>query len=59
MKLDCTVGNNKKDFQKYTNSKRRSIENIGPLLEENDHLTKRDGHKAETFNVSTSVKHLK
>ncbi|GAB0184195.1 mitochondrial enolase superfamily member 1 [Grus japonensis] len=52
LKLASTVGNNKKGFFKYVNNKRRTRENIGSLLvNENGHLTNRDIDKAETFNA--------
>ena len=38
-------------FFKYVNSKRRSKENIGPILVEDGHLTNRDEEKMETFNA--------
>ncbi|GAB0206495.1 mitochondrial enolase superfamily member 1 [Grus japonensis] len=50
-KLDSTVKDNKKGFLKYVNSKRRTRDNIGPLLDEVGHLTNRDVDKAEMFNA--------
>lgn len=50
LKLASTVEGNKKDF-KYINSKRSTRENIGPLLDEDGHLTNRDIHKVEIFNA--------
>ncbi|GAB0206466.1 mitochondrial enolase superfamily member 1 [Grus japonensis] len=50
-KLDSTVKDNKKGFLKYVNSKRRTRDNIGPLLDEVGHLTNRDVGKAEMFNA--------
>lgn len=48
LKLASTVGNNKKEYIfKYVNKKRRTGENIGPLLDEDVHLTNRDVNKAE------------
>ncbi|KAK4810929.1 hypothetical protein QYF61_013337 [Mycteria americana] len=45
------VIHNKKGFFKYVNSKRRSKENIAPILVEDGHLTNRDEEKAEAFNA--------
>ncbi|KAM9262915.1 protein shortage in chiasmata 1 ortholog [Morus bassanus] len=50
-KLTSTAKDNKKDFLKYVNSKRRIRENIGPLLDEVGHLKNRDIDKAEMFNA--------
>ena len=50
LKLASVVSDNKKCFLKYVNSKRRSKENIGPILVEDGHLTSRDEEKAEAFN---------
>ncbi|KAK4823990.1 hypothetical protein QYF61_009115 [Mycteria americana] len=51
LKLASVVSDNKKGFFKYVNSKRRSKENIGPILVEDGHLTNRDEEKAGTFNA--------
>ncbi|KAK4810807.1 LOW QUALITY PROTEIN: hypothetical protein QYF61_008779 [Mycteria americana] len=51
LKLASTVVDNKKGFLKYVNSKRRTKENIGLLLDEVGHLTNRDEDKAEIFNA--------
>jgi len=45
------VKDSKKGFLKYVNSRRRISDNIGPSLDECDHLTNRDIDKAETFNA--------
>jgi len=45
------VSDNKKGFFKYVNSKRRSKENNGLILDEDDYLTCRDEEKVETFNA--------
>ncbi|KAK4807113.1 hypothetical protein QYF61_018454 [Mycteria americana] len=50
-KLDSTVKDNKKGFSKSINSKRRTRDNIGPLLDEVGHLTNGDVDKAEMFNA--------
>ncbi|KAK4807141.1 hypothetical protein QYF61_018482, partial [Mycteria americana] len=50
-KLASTVKDNKKGFLKSINSKRRTRDNIGLLLDEVGHLTNRDVDKAETFNA--------
>ncbi|KAK4827625.1 hypothetical protein QYF61_019835 [Mycteria americana] len=48
----CTnTQDNKKGFLKYVNSKRRSKENIGPILVEDGHLINRDEEKPEAFNA--------
>lgn len=49
LKLSSRVGDNKKVF-KYVNVKRRTRANIGPILDEDGHLTNRDTDKAEMFN---------
>ena len=41
----------KKRFLKYTHSKRRSKESIGPILDEDGHLTNGDEDKREAFNA--------
>ena len=51
MKLAGVVSGNKKGFFRYVNSKRRSKENIGPILVEDGHLTNRDEEKVEAFNA--------
>ncbi|GAB0176274.1 mitochondrial enolase superfamily member 1 [Grus japonensis] len=51
LKLASVVSDNKKGFFKYVNSKRRSKENIGPILVEDGHPTNKDEEKAEPFNV--------
>ncbi|GAB0195083.1 mitochondrial enolase superfamily member 1 [Grus japonensis] len=51
LKLASVVSDNKKGFFKYINSKRRSKENIEPILVEDGHLTNRDEEKAEAFNA--------
>ena len=51
LKLASTVKDNKKGFLKYINGKREARNNIGLLLEENDHLTSRDIDKAGMFNA--------
>lgn len=51
MKLIRTVGNNKKSFCKCTNGKRQCKNNIGPLQNEDRHLTDNDKDKAEVFNI--------
>ncbi|KAK4811155.1 hypothetical protein QYF61_019786 [Mycteria americana] len=51
LKLASVVSDNKKGFLKYVKSKRRSKENIGPILVEDGHLTNRDEEKAEAFNA--------
>ncbi|KAK4810539.1 hypothetical protein QYF61_004502 [Mycteria americana] len=51
LNLISAVSENKKGFFKYVNSKRRSKENIGPILVEDGHLTNRDEEKAEAFNA--------
>ena len=38
-------------FLRYVNRKRRTKENIGPLLDGEGHLTDKDIGKAETFNA--------
>lgn len=43
--LACTVGDNEKSIFKYDCSKRRDGDNIGPLLNEDDHLKNRDTDK--------------
>ena len=45
------MSDTKKGFFKYINSKRRSKENIGQILDEDGHLTNRDEEKAEAFNA--------
>lgn len=47
---DSTVKDNKNAFFKYANSKRRTRDNTGLLLDELSHLTNRDIDKAETCN---------
>ena len=51
LKLASVVSNNKKGFFKNINGKRRSKENVGPILVEDGHLTNRDEEKAEAFNT--------
>ncbi|GAB0179901.1 hypothetical protein GRJ2_000455400 [Grus japonensis] len=51
LKLASVASDNKKGFFKYVNSKRRSKENIGPILVEVGHLTNRDEEKVEAFNA--------
>ncbi|GAB0207221.1 mitochondrial enolase superfamily member 1 [Grus japonensis] len=51
LKLASVVSDNKKGFSKYVNSKRRSKENIGPILVEDGHLTNMDEEKVEAFNA--------
>lgn len=40
----------KKGIFNYGNSKRKSKENIGPILDEDGHLVNREGEKAGAFN---------
>ncbi|KAK4810508.1 hypothetical protein QYF61_004288, partial [Mycteria americana] len=47
----CCVRQQERIFFKYVNSKRRSKENIGPILVEDGHLNNRDEEKAEAFNA--------
>ncbi|KAK4810867.1 hypothetical protein QYF61_008839 [Mycteria americana] len=51
LKLASAASDNKKGFFKYVNSKRRSKENIGPILVKDGHLTNRDEEKAEAFDA--------
>lgn len=41
--MASTLRNNSKGIFTYVNSKRRTRDNIGPLLDENGHLQNRDG----------------
>ncbi|NXB47098.1 RTJK polymerase, partial [Leucopsar rothschildi] len=50
LKLARTVGNNKKSIFKYINGSRQCKNNIGPLQDEDGHLTHKDRDKAEEFN---------
>lgn len=47
-KLIPILGDNKKGFFKYVNSKRRIRLSVGLLLVEDDHLTSWDANKADT-----------
>ena len=49
LKLASVVSDNKVAFFKCVHSKRRSKENIGPILVEDGPLTTRDEEKAEAF----------
>lgn len=51
LKLATSVGDNKKFSFKYVNRKRRTGENIYPLLDGEGHLTDKDIGKAEMFNA--------
>ncbi|GAB0179848.1 mitochondrial enolase superfamily member 1 [Grus japonensis] len=51
LKMSSVVSDNKKGFFKYVNSKRRSKENIGPILVEDGHLTNRNEEKVEAFSA--------
>lgn len=51
LKLASAVSDNKKGFLKHINDKRRSKENIGPILVGDGHLPNRDEEKAEVFSV--------
>ncbi|KAJ7412607.1 hypothetical protein BTVI_45938 [Pitangus sulphuratus] len=51
LKLGRNVGDNKKSFKKYVNSKRQCRNNIGPLQDDDGHLTNREIDKAEMFNA--------
>jgi len=53
LKQASTVVDNKKVFLKYINSKRKTKENTGPILDEaRCHLTNRNEDEAETFNAT-------
>ena len=45
------MGNNKKSFSKYVNSKRRTRDNADLILDEDSHPTNKDIDKAETFSA--------
>jgi len=45
------VGNNKKAFFKYSSSKRKTRDNVGPLLNEAGVLVTEDAEKAELLNA--------
>ena len=51
LKLAMSVGDNKIVFFRYVNRKRRTKENIGPLLDGEGLLTDNDIGKAETLNA--------
>ena len=51
LKLAMSVGDNKKGFFRYVNGKRRTEENIGPLVDGEGLLTDNDIGKAEMFNA--------
>jgi len=51
MKLARDVKNNKKGFFKYINSKRKTRDNVGPLLNEVGVLVTEDAEKAELLNA--------
>ncbi|KAK4818823.1 hypothetical protein QYF61_019860 [Mycteria americana] len=57
LKLASVVSDHKKGFFRYVNCKRRSKENVGPILIEDGHLTNRDKEKAEAFNASFASDH--
>jgi len=51
LKLARDVKNNKKDFFKYINSKRKARDNVGPLLNVAGVLVTEDAEKAELLNA--------
>ena len=51
LKLARDVKDNKKGFYKYVNSKRKTRENVGPLLNEAGALVTEDTEKAELLNA--------
>lgn len=51
LKLASAGQNNKKDFLKHVNSKRRSKVNIETILVEDGHLTNSNEEKADAFNT--------
>jgi len=51
LNLARDVKNNKKSFFKYVSSKRKTRDNVGPLLNEVGVLVMEDAEKAELLNV--------